>query len=43
MGDIVLTSRSVLGELLQIARLVPFVDLPAQSLATVKTRLERTQ
>ena len=34
LGDIVLTSRSVLGELLQIARLVPVVDLPAQSLAT---------
>ena len=43
LGDIVLTSRSVLGELLQIARLVPIVDLPAQSLATVKTRLEQIQ
>ena len=43
LGDIVLTSRSVLGELLQIARLVPVVDLPAQSLATVKTRLEQIQ
>ena len=47
LGDIVLTGRSVLGsvlgELLQIARLVPVVDLPAQSLATVKTRLEQIQ
>ena len=43
LGDIVLTSRSVLGELLQIARLVPVVDLPAQSLATVKKRLEQIQ
>lgn len=43
LGDIVLTSRSVLGEILQIARLVPLVDLPAQSLATVKTRLEQVQ
>ena len=43
LGDIVLTSRSVLGELLQIARLVPVVDLPAQSLAKVKTRLEQIQ
>ena len=43
LGDIVLTSRSVLGELLQIASLVPVVDLPAQSLATVKTRLEQLQ
>ena len=43
LGDIVLTGRSVLGELLQIARLVPLVDVPAQSLATVKTRLEQIQ
>ena len=43
LGDIVLTGRSVLGEILQIARLVPLVDLPAQSLATVKTRLEQIQ
>ena len=43
LGDIVLTSRSVLGELLQIARLVPVFDLPAQSLPTVKTRLEQIQ
>ena len=43
LGDIVLTARSVLGEFLQIARLVPVVDLPAQSLATVKTRLEQIQ
>ena len=43
LGDIVLMGRSVLGELLQIARLVPVVDLPAQSLATVKTRLEQIQ
>ena len=43
LGDIVLTSRSILGELLQISRLVPVVDLPAQSLATVKTRLEQIQ
>ncbi|MYH29823.1 MAG: hypothetical protein F4137_13440 [Acidobacteria bacterium] len=43
LGDIVLTGRSVLGELLQIARLVPLVDLPAQSLATVKTRMEQVQ
>ena len=43
LGDIVLTSRSVLGELLQIARLVPVVDLSALSLATVKTRLEQIQ
>lgn len=43
LGDVVLTSRSVLGEILQIARLVPLVDLPGQSLATVKTRLEQVQ
>ena len=57
LGDILLTGRSVLGELLaqlqqlpeslsqfqQIARVVPAVDLPAQSLATVKTRLEQLQ
>ena len=47
LGDILLTGRSVLGELLvhlqQIARFVPVVDLPAQSLATVKTRLEQIQ
>ena len=47
LGDILLTGRSVLGELLvhiqQIARFAPVVDLPAQSLATVKTRLEQIQ
>ena len=47
LGDILLTSRSVLGELLaqlrQIGRFVPVVDLPAQSLAMVKTRLEQLQ
>ena len=47
LGDILLTGRSVLGELLvrlrQIAHFVPVVDLPAQSLATVKTRLEQIQ
>ena len=57
LGDILLTGRSVLGELLaqlqqlpellaglrQIARFLPDVDLPAQSLATVKTRLEQIQ
>ena len=43
LGDILLTGRSVLGEFLQIARLVPVVDLPAQSLATVKVRLEQIQ
>ena len=43
LGDIVLTSRSVLGEVLQIPQLVPLVDLPEQSLATVKTRVEQIQ
>ena len=47
LGDILLMSRSVLGELLaqlqQIGRFVPVVDLPAQSLAMVKTRLEQLQ
>ena len=43
LGDIVLTSRSVLGEILQIPQLVPLVDLPEQSLATVKTRVEQIQ
>ena len=57
LGDILLTGRSVLGELLvqlqrlpeslarfrQIARFLPAVDLPAQSLATVKIRLEQIQ
>ena len=47
LGDILLTGRSVLGELLvqlqQITRFVPGVDLPAQSLAVVKTRLEQIQ
>lgn len=47
LGDLLLTGRSVLGELLvqlqQIAHFVPVVDLPAQSLATVKTRLEQIQ
>ena len=47
LGEILLTGRSVLGELLgqlqQIAHFMPIIDLPAQSLATVKTRLEQIQ
>ena len=34
LGDIVLTSRSILGELLQVASQVPVIDLPRQSLET---------
>ena len=43
MGDLVLAGRSVLGELLQIARLAPVVDLPGWSLETTRTRLEQAQ
>ena len=43
LGDIVLTSRSILGEVLQVARLAPVVDLPGRSVATVKTMLEQAK
>ena len=43
LGDIVLTSRSILGEVLQVARLAPVVDLPGRSVATVKTMLEQAR
>ena len=42
-GDIALAARSALGELLQTARQVPFVDPAAWSVKTVVTQLEQAQ
>ncbi len=42
-GDIALAVRSVIGELLQVARQVPFVDPAGWSVREVVTRLEQVQ
>ena len=42
-GDIALAVRSVIGELLQVARQVPFVDPAGWSVREVITRLEQVQ
>ncbi len=42
-GDIALAVRSVVGELLQVARQVPFVDPASWSVREVVTRLEQVQ
>ena len=42
-GDIALAARSALGELLQTARQVPFVDPAGWSVKTVVTQLEQAQ
>ncbi len=42
-GDIALAVRSVIGDLLQIARQVPFVDPAGWSVREVVTRLEQAQ